>query len=454
MSSLRPYQTAAVEKFLSRPDKRLILAMDTGSGKTRTALECAKAIGATSLLVVASAQARPTWPRQAAEWAPEMDIFRITTGPETKAPSKAKAAYRDAAYAASHQAVSYALLKHLPVRERSLVVFDEAHCLKNPNSQQSTYAKAFMRMYPKMPALLLTATPIPREVMDVWNLVDTLFPGYLGTESDSGGVAWSFLRTYCQSELRSWDGGSATHYFGSRQEALPLLAKKLAPIMHRVSSDEVAQYTPPLNASILWIDEKRSTSDIAADWLASRAEDGSTHIGLFAWHHAEASVLVAAARKAGWPVELITGHLTPEQRQTALDACKAMPRVCVVGTAGALAESISLSFLKQALVFEWRASPGQALQFSGRFARSDAETQAPTYLLYVAHTDDEIEARTLRERLSAVASLYSEGSRSKLLSNIMTPQPLDEARLNKLAQSMFSSVRPSVGFVNEGEDDE
>lgn len=454
MTTVRPYQTAAIEKFLAQKDKRLILAMATGAGKSRTALECAKAIGAKSVLVVASAQARPTWPREAERWAPELNFYRITTGPTVNAGSKAKNKYRDEAYAASYQVVSYALLKHLPVYERDLVVFDEVHCLKNPTSRQSVLAKAFMRQYPKMPALFLTATPIPREVMDVWNLVDTLFPGYLGKETDTGDISWHFKRTYCQSEMRSWDGGQATVYYGANPEALPKLAEKLEPVMHRVSSDEVAAYTPPFNASLLWIDEVKSTFDIASDWLQARAADESTHIGLFCWHHAEAEQLVAAARKAGWPVELITGLLTPEKRQEALDACKRAPRMCVIGTAGSLAESISLSFIKQALVFEWRAAPGQALQFSGRFARSDSESNAATYLLYVARTDDEAEALVLRERLDAVGQLYAQDSRSKALHELMAPRQLDEERLQTLATNMFSSVRKSVGFIDNDDEEE
>lgn len=449
---LYPYQEAAIAKWLARPDRRLIWAHSTGAGKSRAALQAARLIHANRMLIVGSAMARPTWVREAERWKFEHVMHSVRYGRANKSLTKKQVAERDTAYGAAFQTISYSLLKHIDAGPRDLVVFDEAHRLKSPTSQQSRIAKAYMRAHPTVPALLLTATPIPNEVQDIWNLVDTLFPGYLGEETDTGEVAWGFRRAYCQRQESEY----GVRYYGSNAAALPRLAKKLEPIMHRVSSEEVAQYAPALNASLLWIDEPRiKDADIAEEWLEDREADGSTHVGLFAWEHATAHKLADAARERGWPVTIITGLMHPEQRQNMLDHCAQAPRMCVVGTAGSLAESISLSFLRQALVFEWQATPGQALQFAGRFARPDSKTSLPTFLQYVARTDDEAQAKVLRTRLDAVAALYDQDSRSKTIQELMAPRKLDDQRLQTLADAMFSEARVSLGgFSDEGEQDE
>jgi hypothetical protein len=457
MSSIRVYQQAAIDRLLARPDKRLILAHPTGSGKTRTALEAAKAMGAESLLIFGSASSRLTWVREAERWWPEVQVHNIRWGKANKSLTKREQVARDLAYAAKHQVISYTLAKHLDASPRSLVIIDESHKLKSPTSQQSRIVKAFLRAHPDVPVLALTATPIPNELQDIWNLVDTLFPGYLGEEDpDTGDISWSFKRQYCLKELREWDGGSATVYHGANPLTLPRLRKKLEPIMHVVSASEVAQFAPELQASILWIDDPKQTDvQTAAEWLEAREADGSTHVGLFAWHHVTARQLADVAREAGWVTTIITGSMHPEQRQIALDVCRQAPRCCIIGTAGSLMESISLAFIKQALVFEWRATPGQALQFAGRFPRPDGGTES-TYLQYVARPDDESAAKTLRARLDVVADLQGKDEKTDLLRELMAPRALTEEYLHQLSLAMFSESRVSLGgFIDEeGNDDD
>lgn len=450
-SDLRPFQQEAIAWFMQLPRRRAILAHATGAGKTRTALEIAAHLGAKRLLVVASAMARPTWVREAQRWS-TYQIHSIRFGKGNSSLTKAQRAERDAAYAAEAQVTSYALLKHLDASPRDLVIVDEAHALRDPNSQQSRQAKAFLHAYPEMPALVLTATPIPNEVVDIWNLVDSLYPGYLGDPTDTGEAPWSFRRAYCQCE-EGWEGRKK--FFGARVENLPRLAKKLAPIMHRVSSEEVALHTPALNTNIQWVDEPRVTDrQIAAEWLEAREAEGSTHVGLFCWLHKTAAELHAEARKQGWEAVHIDGTMSPEARQSALDKAQALPRCCVVGTAGSLAESVSLSFLKQGLIFEWRATPGQAVQFAGRFARQDSTSMAPTYLLYVARTDDTVDAERLQERLSAISSLYKQDDKAEQLREIMKPRPLDEELTQKIMDNAFRTARIGLASAMLEEDDD
>ena len=58
-----------------------------------------------------------------------------------------------------------------------LVVVDEAHSMKN----SETYKHQLVRDLPKRNLLLLTATPVQNNLREMYNLVDLLRPGHLGT---------------------------------------------------------------------------------------------------------------------------------------------------------------------------------------------------------------------------------------------------------------------------------
>lgn len=452
MADLRPYQTLALDWFLAQPTKRGVWSHSMGAGKTRTALELIRRLGAKRVLIVCSAMARGTWPREAAKWAPELAPHSIRFGRENGSLTKAQKAEREAAYAADVQVVSYSLLKHVDAGSRDLLIADECHRVKSPHSAQSRILRAYLEAHPTLPAVFLSGTLVTKEVGDLWHQVDLLFPGYFGEATDQGDIPWSFRRSYMEA-TEGFEGRKA--YSGAKPEGLPRLAKKLAPIVHRVTSEEVSLYTPPLHMQMMWIDDPRTKdADIAKEWLGDKEADGVTHVGAFAWLHETAGKLEAAAKAAGWPTLLVTGLLAPEQRQRLLDQARAMPRCCVVGTAASLAESISLSFLREALVTEWRASPGQALQFCGRFARADSVGSQATYLQFIARTDDAIDAERLTERLDAVNSLYKADAKSVQLQAMMAPRVLDEELTAKVMASAFATARLGLASALEMEDDD
>ena len=78
---------------------------------------------------------------------------------------------------------SIASARRSPLRERlaeiswDLVVVDEAHRLKNPRSASASLVKALRTRY----MLLLTATPVENRLDDLYQLVNLVRPGHLGT---------------------------------------------------------------------------------------------------------------------------------------------------------------------------------------------------------------------------------------------------------------------------------
>src|SRR5690625_2301160 len=61
-----------------------------------------------------------------------------------------------------------------------MVIIDEAHKLKNQDTKNHHFVKAIKKKY----CLFLTATPVQNNLVEIFNLVSLLKPGYLGTYED------------------------------------------------------------------------------------------------------------------------------------------------------------------------------------------------------------------------------------------------------------------------------
>lgn len=64
-------------------------------------------------------------------------------------------------------------------QEYDLLIVDEAHKLKNPNTKNYQFIKEIKKKY----CLLLTATPIQNQLSELYNLITLLKPGHLGSKS-------------------------------------------------------------------------------------------------------------------------------------------------------------------------------------------------------------------------------------------------------------------------------
>jgi hypothetical protein len=78
VNRLYRYQADAIPQIVR--GEPTYLGFDPGLGKSRTALEAAKAKGVKRLLIVAPASGRYVWERECAKWWPEMP-FSLVRGP-------------------------------------------------------------------------------------------------------------------------------------------------------------------------------------------------------------------------------------------------------------------------------------------------------------------------------------------------------------------------------------
>lgn len=224
-AGLRPYQQIGFDWLQSLAAAGLggLLADDMGLGKTIQTIVhilAQKASGGLNgpVLIVAPTSVLPNWKAELARFAPDLSILMIHG-------SKRQALHD---LIASHDVVvtSYPLLvrdtEALKRETFGLVVFDEAHVLKNPQTAGHVAAKGLHATR----KIALSGTPIENRLLDAWAIFDLVVPGLLGHQR-------SFVRDYRNPIEREGDTAAKARF-----------ARKVRPFMLRRTKDSVATDLP------------------------------------------------------------------------------------------------------------------------------------------------------------------------------------------------------------------
>lgn len=231
----RPYQREGIAWLALLARNRLggILADEMGLGKTLQTLAWLaglQARGGTAprspALVVCPTSLLENWRREAARFAPELQVVTLHGLERAKV------------YPAARQAdlvlTSYALLRrdaefHGSLRYRAAVL-DEAHAIKNPDSQTARAAFGLQADH----RLVLTGTPLENSVRDLWSLMHFALPGYLGKREE--------FRDRYEVPI-SRDGDAA---------ARDRLARRLRPVLLRRRKRDVVKDLPEKLEQVAW----------------------------------------------------------------------------------------------------------------------------------------------------------------------------------------------------------
>lgn len=449
---LRPYQRAFVEKLTARADKRLIFWGGTAAGKTFASIAAAKACNAERILVVVPAMVRPNWVAEFRTWTPEIQVAPIRFGAGNNSLTKAQRWERDLSYVAPTQIVSYNLLPHIKTGTRDFVIFDECHALRSPTSKQSKLARTFMSTHTGG-AAALTATLVPKEVRQVWNQVDTLFPGWYGKRSKTGEEPWAFLTRFCEKTVNEY----GTSFHGANSEAMPELERLLAPYIHRVTQADYAEFLPPLDASLAFCDDpKNLPEDYAVEWLESLCRE-KTHMAVACHTHEMQARLEAAVRSSRelreFPLFVTNGLQSAEVRQSLYHAARESERAIMLSTRKSMDTGVNLSFNQAALFIEWATDPAGALQLIGRYWRPGSPDSV--MIRYLTYESDMIRLERISERLASITDLSKTDEGVKRLAAVFVEPEMTESRASSLESSVLGRTTANyLSFDDEDDSDD
>jgi superfamily II DNA or RNA helicase len=169
-----PHQFKAAIKVLNQLGGRAILADEVGLGKTIEAGIVMKELiargKARTVLILTPASLASQWQEEL--WNKFGERFIKHDDPEFKGFSS-----HDKLVSSIDTAKSPQHYPDIIGREWDLVIVDEAHYLKNKKTQRYALADDITARH----ALMLTATPIQNNLMELYNLINLIKPGLLGT---------------------------------------------------------------------------------------------------------------------------------------------------------------------------------------------------------------------------------------------------------------------------------
>ncbi|MEM7344945.1 MAG: DEAD/DEAH box helicase, partial [Chloroflexota bacterium] len=176
------HQVEAALRALRDMRGRALLADEVGLGKTIEAGIVMKELIERGLVrsILVLTPASLTW-----QWQEEMDakfheefevlesLKQLPPDPEEEKNDR----FRCRWIVSLDRAKSSRWAKRLLAREYDLLIIDEAHKLKNHRTQAYKFVNQIRKRY----VLMLTATPIHNDLMELYNLITILQPGHLGT---------------------------------------------------------------------------------------------------------------------------------------------------------------------------------------------------------------------------------------------------------------------------------
>ena len=444
---LREYQRRGVQIFetLPRP-ARYFFAWDMGAGKTLGAISVARTFARNKCLVVCPAIVRENWAREIRKHWPEVSVGVIAWGRTRNGLSKAQVALREEAYNADVQIISYDLLKQVRPTGWDMVIVDEFHNLRSCMSQQSKWVRVFLKANPEAWALGLSGTPIPNEAKQLWNPVDTFFPGVWGKQTRKDMEPYPFVKRFCLWEESDYGGGK---FYGLRPEKRAELEEAFAKISMRVVQEDFAEHLPPLFVEPLYINERVDPVAVARDWYKENRET-SAHVGIYT-HLRETAAKIDAALGARY---LVTGNVPPKCRDQMLEECRIQPKSLLVGTTHALKEGISLSFQKTALVVEWTTRVDEVVQFIARFARQDSTSKVPTRVQFVVGPSDHGRAEILSQRIADIQSVVKASRADKAAAGVFAAQEMSDEDFQSQLSNLIAQHEKRAVLWSASEDDD
>lgn len=211
---LYPYQQEAVKWLVSR--RSALLALEMGLGKTLITLTALKKVNPSSVLVVCPSIAIPHWTAECAKLAIEAKI------------------------------ISYSSLDKLLFVSYHLLILDESHYLKSPDSQRTQYVFGGL-IHKVKRCWCLSGTPAPNHAGELWPMMRAY--GLTDLTYDK------FIERYCR--YSHFGNRKILRIHGTGSKHLSELKTKLRGVMYRKTLKDIDDLKlPPLLFETLYLNKK------------------------------------------------------------------------------------------------------------------------------------------------------------------------------------------------------
>ncbi len=235
-ATLRDYQRDGLDWLSFLWDNGLggVLADDMGLGKTVQTLALisrAAAAGAGKFLVVAPTSVVSNWIAEARKFTPTLTAVAVSA-----TDARADCPLADLAADADIMVTSYTLLRidfeTYAQIDWAGVILDEAQFVKNHNSKTHQSVRRLDAGF----KLAITGTPMENNLMELWSLLSITVPGLFPSPKAFG--------DYFRKPIES----------GANRERLPVLRRRIKPVMLRRTKTQVLAELPPKQEQVLNLD--------------------------------------------------------------------------------------------------------------------------------------------------------------------------------------------------------
>jgi superfamily II DNA or RNA helicase len=434
---LTSYQREGIARALGMPAQSCHFHWSAGSGKTLGAIVWLTAAGPGLTVVVTKAAIRPTWTRELNTYT--QGIHSEVLDGQTPGDLVGSIPLdRPVILATGYDTLPGWVDQIVKLTPRSLVL-DEIHHVKshsrwearvNGDSARPSFAlkdnraAAVYRLSRVAKRRLgLTATPITDRVRDLWAQLDLVHPGEWGSY-------WDWARRYA---------GATENRFGGMDDRgksnLGELKRRLSYVSHRVPYSLANRDLPPKRRLVTYVsiqDQNRAEGGISAEIkraakfgptailearlmeAASRkrkivlahardALEGGLKVTIFTGRRVDCERLAAEGQDGRWKTFSGHGGDSPEARETIRRAYMASPGpALLIGTGDAWGTGLDLQDTDLAILAMLPYTPGQVIQWEGRFARLGQKRPVLIRYVIAEGTVDEHVATILLGKLPAV----------------------------------------------------
>ena len=247
-----PFQKAVLPQMVA--GKPIYLGFDPGLGKSRTALEAARARGDVRVLVIAPTSGKYVWASECAKWMPGTP-FRIVEGIRDLGKLKL----------AGVTLITYGLLsqKDSPYANAirhgadfDMTVLDEAAAVKNSGANRTR--SILTLMLPRLGYLVpMSGTPAPNHAGELFPILRAVYPQALAMGGAPGALMneYQFQDQFCKVVNKSFGTGKSIRVIeGSKN--LDTLKSRMNGFMVRVKKADVLKDLPSIRWDVVPIQPK------------------------------------------------------------------------------------------------------------------------------------------------------------------------------------------------------